>query len=241
MEDIRIKRLEDIKDAMVLNNLSEANLDNLLELYDSMLYKTFSGEFDDVFLSNYLDESNKEEVLSLAKKYNSLCFYRGEFDNWVDSIEGVTLSDLDLTAINLLDNYDYIIRLAKNGGEDVLRFLNKFNGTPLFERGAVIALLRSSFYNDDVLENILIKLSKEDSEYKDFSDKQKIVLCSYPEGVLYKVNDGNVDFISGNELKNQVIKAYIGSIEEYNISDIDLSSFEQIIGGIYTSYYEDKN
>lgn len=241
MEDIRIKRLEDIKDAMVLNNLSEANLDNLLELYDSMLYKTFSGEFDDVFLSNYLDESNKEEVLSLAKKYNSLCFYRGEFDNWVDSIEGVTLSDLDLTAINLLDNYDYIIRLAKNGGEDVLRFLNKFNGTPLFERGAVIALLRSSFYNDDVLENILIKLSKEDSEYKDFSDKQKIVLCSYPEGVLYKVNDGNVDFISGIELKNQVIKAYIGSIEEYNISDIDLSSFEQIIGGIYTSYYEDKN
>ena len=243
MEDIRIKRLENLKDAMILNNLSEANLDNLLELYDSLLYKTFSGEFDNIFLSNNLDdldESKKEEVLALSKKYNSLCFYLGEFDNWLDSIEGVTLSDLDLTSVKLLDNYDYLIRLAKNGGEDVLKFLSKFQGSEMFKRGAIIAILRSSFYNDDILESILIEMAKEDGEYKDSSDKQRIVLCNYPEGILYKVDGDNVSMIPGKELRDKVIKGFTGLDEDYDIKEIDLSSFEEIIGSIYNDYYSAK-
>lgn len=241
MEDIRIKRLEKLKDAMILNNLSEVNLDNLYELYDSMLYKVFSLEFNDIFLSDYLNDNNRDELLGLVSKYNSLCFYLGEFDNWIDSIEGVSLSDLDLVCMKLLDNYDYLIRLALNGGEDVLKFLSKFSGTPMFKRGAIIAILRSSFYNDDVLENILIEMSKNNGKYKDFNDKQKIVLCNYPLGVLYKVNNDNVEIVSSDELKKLVIKGFIGSSDEnYDINTIDMSSFEQIISSIYTDYYENK-
>lgn len=242
MEDIRIKRLEELKDALIISDLSETNLDNLLETYDSMLYKTFSGEFDDAFLSDNLtglDEEKRAEILALSRKYNSLCFYLGEFDNWLDSIEGVTLSDLDLTAMKLLDNYDYLIRLAKNGGEDVLKFLSKFQGSELFKRGAIIALLRSSFYSDEILEKVLIEMVKEDGNYKDFNDKQKLVLCNYPEGVLYKVNeDKSIDIVPGSELKKLITKAFIGSDEDYDLNDIDITSFEEIIGSIYTSYYE---
>ncbi len=239
MEDIRIKRLEELKNAMLMNNLSEANLDNLFELYDSMLYKTFSGEFNDIFLSEYLDDSNRNEVLELASKYNSSCFYLGEFENWIDSIEGVSLSDLDLVSVKLLDNYDYLIRLAKNGGVDTLKFLAKFEGSPMFKRGAIIALLRNSFYNDDVLEEVLIEMGKPEGNYKDFNDKQKIVLCNYPEGVLYEVNDNKeVNIISSNNLKKSIIKSYLGTEEDYDISTIDLSVFEQIVASIYTDYYE---
>ncbi len=241
MEDIRIKRVEELKNAMLMNNLSEANLDNLFELYDSMLYKTFSGEFNDIFLSNYLDDSNREELLGLVSKYNSSCFYLGEFENWVDSIEGVSLSDLDLVSTKLLDNYDYLIRLAKNGGVDTLKFLSKFSGTPMFKRGAIIALLRNSFYNDDILEEILIEMGKQDGNYKDFNDKQKIILCNYPEGVLYKVNDDKEVVITPvKELKEAIVKGLIGSKDDdYDISTTDSSSFEQAISSIYTEYYED--
>ena len=240
MEDIRIQRLEKLYNEVIINNSSEIDLNNTYDIYDTLLHKTFSGEFDDLFLSDNLDglsDEEKRKLLELTRKYDSLCFYGGEFCNWVDSIEGVSLEDTELVASKLLDNYDYLIRLAKNGGTEVLKFLNKFQTSALAKKGAIIALLRNSFCDDDTLESILIEMSKEDGKYKDFSDTQKLILCDYPEGLLYRKNDENkVELVPVDELKKSIIKLFIGD-ENYQVKDIDSSSFEDIVESIYSDYY----
>ncbi|MBR5369738.1 MAG: hypothetical protein IK137_00365 [Bacilli bacterium] len=243
MEDkeTSVKRLEIIKDAMIHDYLTEIDFDDdekITLAYDSMLYKVFvSGEFDDIFLSEYLDDLDKDErqrVIDLARKYNSLCFFHGSFDYWLDSVEGVTSSKdgQSTIAIILLRNYDYLMRLARNGGEEVLKFLNKFQGTELSKKGSIIALLRNGFCDDDTLENTLIEMTKEDGIYKDFSDTQKMILCNYPEGLLYKKNNDNkVELIPVSELKKSIEN------EGFDLKDIDSSSFEEIVEGIYRDYY----
>lgn len=243
MENLSIERLEKLKDVMILNNLAEVDLDNKSNYYDTLLYKTFNGEFDDSFLSNNLDglnDTERNEVLSLARKYNYLCFYLGEFENWVDSVEGVTLLDLDLISEKLLDNYDYLIKLALNG-EDVLKFLGKFQNNELFKKGSVIALLRNGFYNDDVLESILIEMSKADGNYKEFNDNQKIILCNYPLGVLYRVVGEDTNIISLEELKKMITIKLIGEEDSsFDIGSIEDSEFEEVISSIYTDNYINK-
>ena len=152
MENISIKRLEMLKDAMLYNCLDEIDFNSekdRITAYEKLLYATIiEGKFDNILLSEHLDGLNgleKNRILSLSREYSSLCFYHEDFYNWLDSVEGVTLSDPNLIAEILLNNYDYLIRLAKNGGEKVLQFLSKFKGNELFNEGSIIALLRCNF------------------------------------------------------------------------------------------------
>lgn len=237
MEDklVSAERLETLKKAMILNYLTEIDFNDdekKKEAYDSLLYKVFvSGELDDMFTSEYLDGLDKNErqrIIDLSRKYNSLCFYHGNFDYWEDSVEGVTKGD-DMTAEILLSNYNYLIRLAKNGGEDVLKFLNKFRSSDTFNNGSVIALLINSFWGDlDTLETILIEMSKEDGQYKDFTDTQKIMMCESPDGLLIRKNDDGIEFISSSELKKEISNEYIGE-DDYSVKDIDSKTFSDII------------
>ena len=241
-----IERLSILKDAMIKNYLTEIDFDDeekITDAYENLLYKTIvDGAFDDIFLSDNLDDLDKDErqrIMNLARKYNSLCFYNGQFDNWIDSIEGVYLLDLNLTSIKLLDNYDYLIKLARDGGEDVLRFLYKFQTSGILGDNAVISKLRSTFYSDDILEEILLNMSKEDGIYKDFTDTQKLVLCNYPNGVLYKAKeDESFEMNDVKLLKMKIQKMFIGSYD-FDISEIDTDSFEYIISRIYTDYNKD--
>ncbi|MBQ9018869.1 MAG: hypothetical protein IJ097_00980 [Bacilli bacterium] len=230
MKKIYIEQLKNFKDAMIINHLAELDLDNSLEFYNSMLKEIFNGSFNDIFISDNLDDDNKYEILDLVQQYSSLCFYLGEFDNWTDSIEGVSLSDLDLITIKLLDNYDFLIKIAKDGGETALKFLTLFQGTDLFQKGSIIAVLRNMFYNDDILEDIIIDMANVDGTYKDFSDKQKLVLCNYPEGVLYEIKSNNVNKIDVNKLINR-----IGD----DLKDFDITDFKEVIEDIYTKYQEE--
>lgn len=233
MKDIYIKQLNNFKDAMIINNLAELDLDNSLEFYNSMLKNVFDGSFDDIFISDNFDDidnDEKFEILDLARKYQFLCFYLGEFDNWADSIEGVSLSDLDLISMKLFENYDFLIRIAKNGKEEALKFLTSFQGTELFQKGSIIALLRNMFYDDDILEDIIVDMANKNGSYKEFSDKQKLVLCNYPEGILYEVESKKVNRIPVGSL--------ISSIGE-DLKDIELNDFKEKIEDIYTKYQED--
>ena len=190
MENISIKRLEMLKDAMLFRYLDEIDFNSekdRITAYEKLLHKTIiEGEFDNILLSRHLEQldiSERTRILNLSSKYSSLCFYHEDFDNWLDSVEGVTLSEPNLIAEILLNNYDYLIRLTKNGGEKVLKFLNKFPSDSEFRKGSVIALLRPGTIEnvayDDILESTLIELSKEDGKYKDFTDTQycRIFLC----------------------------------------------------------------
>ena len=136
----KTERLEILRNAMIRNHLTEIDFnseDERAAAYEKLLFITIkSWEFDDIFLSKHLDgleDSKLSEVLALAKTHSSLCFYRGDMDYWLDSVEGVTNSEPDTVVAELLSNYNYLIRLAKNGGWDVLHFLDKFKDNELFE------------------------------------------------------------------------------------------------------------
>ena len=203
--------------------------------YEKLLFKTIKeGAFDDIFLSEDLDglkEEERQRILYLSRKYHYLCFYRGDMDYWLESVEGITDSNCDTIVAIILSNYNYLIRLAKNGGENVLNFLSKFKSSELFEKGAIISLLLLNFHDDDTLETILIDMAREDGRYRDFTDTQKIILCDTPEGVLYKETSDGLVILSRDELK----KSIVGD-ENYSIKDIDSKSFSEIVANIYYEY-----
>jgi hypothetical protein len=242
MSDITVKRTMRLYDEVILTNSSEIDLNNTYEIYDTLLYKTFSGDFDDIFLSDNLedlDSEKRKEVFALARKYSSLCFYLGEFDNWIDSIEGVSLSDTNLVVNRILESYDFLLKLAKDGGEETLKFLNKFSGTKFASTGSVLAQLLVKFPDNDTLEYVLIECSKEDGIYKDFSDEQKIFMFENAGGVLFRTKDGESSTVPLMELKDKISGMYMGdSKESFDIKGIDKKTFESIILGIHNEYNE---
>ncbi len=234
----KAKRLEILRNAMILNHLTDIDFnseDEISAAYEKLLFKTIKeGSFDNIFLSKYLDELSEEErikVLQLARNYSFLCFYRGDMDYWLDSVEGVTNSEPDIVVQLLLSNYNYLIRLAKNGGEEVLKFLTKFQGNNLFENNSVIALLLLKFHDEDTLETILIDMANENGKYSDFTDTQKIILCDYADGVLYKEENGKIVILSKSELK----KIILGD-DDYPIKEIDSQTFSDKVAEAYYQY-----
>lgn len=237
MENIFVKRLFVLKDALIINHLAEINDPRDIESYELLVEKTFDGEFDDIFVSSNLDglsTDERKQVFDLSREYaKTLCIY----SDLINSCEGVTNDDYDLVTARVLDNYDYVIRLARNGGKEVLDFLKKFEGSEFASKGAIIALLRKGFSDDDTLETLLIELSKEDGKYKDFTITQKIMLCEYPEGTLYKRDDnGNVSFIPSSELKSSFLRL-VGENETYPMKNIDSKLFSEALGSIILDYY----
>lgn len=234
-----IERLEILINAMILNYLTENEFNSDEDrsyAYENLLYKTLvEGVFDDIFLSKYLDDldkSKRQELMNLSRKYSDLCFYHGKFEYWSYSVEGVINGD-KMVAELLLSNFNYLIRLAKNGGEDVLKFLNKFKNSDLFSDGSVIAILVNRFFgNLDILETILIDMAKEDGKYKDFTDTQKIIMCESPLGVLInRKDDGSLEFINIDDLKKKISNKFIGE-DDYSINNISSDDFIRIIEDI---------
>ena len=206
-QDIRVKRLEQLKQFVLLNYLESIQFDNAKDFYNVLMEKVFQGEFDHSFLSESLmgvDIEERKEIFQLAKKYKNLCFYLGDFSYWTESIGGVYLADLDLVSMKVLDNYDFLLGLARDGGEHLLELLNTFQDSPMAQEGSVIDFLRNRFGDDDTLRSILLEMSKENGEYKDFSDSQKRILCTYPEGVLYRVGEEEIQVIPVDELKKNI-------------------------------------
>ncbi len=238
-KDIRQVRLEKLKEEMILRFSDSLNFDSEMELYEHLLVHLFTGDLDDVFLSESLlgiDGNEKSEIMNLARKYMSLCFYDGDISYWADSIDGVYLSDLDLVCMKLLDNFDFLLGLAKDGGEDVLQKLVSFQNTSLTGTSSVIDALRNIFVNDDVLKDTLFKLLKDNGPYQGLSSFEKKVLLEYPEGVFYQLNGENIQKISPEELKNKLLTTYFGTIPEENITFESFGklfptedSFEQVV------------
>ena len=203
--DFSLKRLERLKEVNISRYLEVINLDTIMGFYDSLVNHTFHGDFDEEFLSKSLlglDSEEKGEIFQLARKYKGLCFYAGSETLWSDSIGGVTLSDVDLVCMRLLDNYDFLLGLAKDGGEKALKQLSTFQN--MATSGSVIDSLRRTFPDDDLLKDIVIEMSKEDGRYKGLSNRQKEILCSYPFGNLYDEKDGKRRILSSEEILNRI-------------------------------------
>lgn len=231
-EEIRVNRLEKLKQETILHYLKDIHFEDPKDLYQVMMKHVFMGDLDYHFLSRYLEgveEEEKQRIFALGRKYQSLCFYQGDFHYWMDSIEGVYLNDLDLVSMKVLDHYDFLLGLIKDGGEEVLKQLKAFQKTPMEKNGSIIDFLRNTFIEDDILKKILIEMSKENSSYNIFTEKEKQILCHYPEGNLYRKEKEEIKIMSPSEILNH--------LEKYKRKEKDLSFEESVI----TSYYDYEN
>lgn len=224
------KRLEQMKQATILNCLADIDLDSDLDLYDTMIHIFTEGKIDDAFYSPMfkdMDMPLKRELLDKGKKYLPLCFFGGSPDYWVDSIEGSSFEDPDLICGKILDNYNFILEVIKDYGEDILELLNRIQKTKMFSSNVLIDYLRNVFDDDDLLKEVLLEMTKKDGDYSDFTDSQKAILFMYPEGILFEENeDGDKKGrISVLELNNK--------INDYTDFYVD---FEDIISNIFIDY-----
>lgn len=203
----QILRLEKLKQATIINYFSDISFSSEMALYDSMIHHLFYGDFDDIFESSSLigvDFEERTEIFKLVRKYKNICFFQGNVDCWSDSVEGVSLNDLDFVCMKLLDNYDFLLKIAKDGGERVLNLLFHFQDNYELIDGSLIDHLRNTFVNDDVLKTILIEMSKAEGKYSDLSTDELVVLCMYPEGILYDSSHEKVRLIPPKVLISKI-------------------------------------
>lgn len=229
MKNISVERLEKLKQEVILKNLMDINLDKNKNLYEVMMKDLFQGNLDEYFLSNSLkdvEEDEKKEIFQLGREYQGLCFYKGEFFYWTDSIDGVYLNDLDLVCARVLDNYDYLLGLIKDGGEEVVKMILPFQTSFMGKEGSVIEYLRNTFMDDSVLKSILLEMVKKDGIFKDLDTQEKRLLCTYPEGVLFYQKNGKIEMRSFDKIKEEVL-------EPFSKSDL---SFEDYIFNLYSQY-----
>ncbi len=197
-----VERLEALKKLTLekyLDEIDDLNSDILLYdvMFQHLVKHDFDGDYEFSCLEG-LEKREKDEIKELTDKYQGLCFYDGKVDYWSDSTE-ITMgrknykevtdkkdfNDYELTAGRLLDNYEFLITLAKEGGEEVLEKLTSLEDKEGFNESSVIEYLRNTYPNDNLLVRILCEMSSSNSLFKVFTDGQKEAMLRYPEGVLY--------------------------------------------------------
>lgn len=208
--DIRLERL---KQGVIEKYLTEIDFDN--GIFEILINKLVEGELDNWFYApelNDLEGEKRQNVFALAHAHSGLCFYQGDVNQWLESVEGGSLEDMGYTCMKILDNYNFLLNLANQGGLEALKEVERFdtskylNGPEIYSTDvpSVIEKLRNNFADDQLLLSIILKMTK-DSEYKDLSIDEKVILCSYPEGNLYCFSDDDeISFIKPETIKKSL-------------------------------------
>ena len=206
-------RLETLKQATIENYLTEIDSNN--DLYEVLINKLVEGKLDNWFYApelNHLDGEKRREVFELARDFASLCFFQGDVNQWLESVEGVSLEDMGYTCMKILDNYNFLLNLANQGGLEALKEVERFgtsnylNGPEIYgtDVPSIIEKLRNNFADDELLISILRKMTF-DPAYQDLSTDEKVILCSYPEGNLYTFSeDDNIIFLNPEKIKKNL-------------------------------------
>ena len=230
------KRFEDLKNATLLKYLDVVDLDEeSMDLCDKIIYYFCKGELDNEFYSSLLlglSEEERKNTLKLVHEYLDLCFYAGNNEYWIDSVEGIPLKDAQFICLKILDNINFLVRIALSGGRNSLEFLRIFSDKENYSDSSVIEYLRNSFRYDDVLENIILEMSKENSSYSVFDEEQKAVLCGSPQGVLFFEEDQEVKYSNPSLLATR-----INNILDNDEDDLySFDDFSDVINLLYLDY-----
>lgn len=230
------KRFEDLKNATLLKYLDTVELDNeSMDLCDKIILHFCKGELDNEFYSSLLtilSEEERKEILKLVHEYLDLCFYDGNSEYWIDSVEGIPLKDAQFICLKILDNINFLVKIALSGGRRALEFLRIFSDKEYYSDSSVIEYLRNSFGYDDVLENIILEMSKEDSSFNVFDENQKAILCGSPQGVLFFEDDTEVKYSNPSLLATRISNILDGEEDDlYAFND-----FSDVINLLYLDY-----
>ncbi len=220
-----VRRLMELKDQAIVLDLETMDCDDNLAIYDSIFTLFDKGELDNQFESYVFDglsEDERVKLIKLVSEHRGLCFYKGNSEYWLDSLEGYAVSDNEIITYSIFDNYDYLLELGKKGGERVLQLLDSFQDSG-YINSSVVEYLRRSNASDELLEAILIDMSKEDSLYNIFTPEQKAVLLGNPFGNLYTYSKDGVVIKSPIDIAISLYKSVYGeeiTIDGENSHDV---------------------
>ena len=234
-----IERLKILKDATIARYSESIEYNEPLDLYDVMMEHFSRGDLDDVFLTDVTSGMNDEEIeelFSLVREYQGLCFAHDDVDYWLDSVENTYVTDFEMISCRIFDCFNYLLELTKlakdskidsMGGRSVLQQLVALREDEELRDVAIIEYLRDTFIDDRVLANILLDMSEENSLYDMFSDEQKGILLTYPEGTLYSYSNGKISITSPlilgakmyNDFHEDIADNLIGEITDDNLDD----------------------
>lgn len=191
------ERLGVLLDTTILSYFETMSLVEDTAVFDEMFKHLLNGNLDSVFISPKLDNvpfEEREKAFDIARINAGLCFYKENPDYWTESVEGYNPNDpLELISEEVLDNYNFLVELAHEKGEDAVSELHIFDDIDI--DSSIIDYLRNVFDNDQVLKNTLDSTSKGDGIYKDLTPEEKRVLYTYPEGVLYSDEESISDML----------------------------------------------
>ena len=249
MEDKFSKeRAGKLLDATLLRYCETMNLIDDTSVCDSMFEHLLAGDLDREIICPKLDEvtpKDKQEAFDIARRYGYLCFYDGNVDFWGDSVEGYNPSvPSELIARVILSNYNFLIELAYEKGEEAVSELVNFAPSYMSSGSSVVDYLRNTFGNDDILKEVLSITSKEEGMYRDTTPRIKTTLYTYPSGVLYLDNDGIFMPTSKEHLFREIADlVFDSSIEKMEtLSDVAESFgdglFENVIRDVHLKYLD---
>ena len=128
-------------------------------------------------------------------QYKDIMFYEGDASCWRKSSEK-HIEDYTMIATDVLDNYDFVIELAKVGGVNALNLLRDMKDCDGYSEYSVVERLRNTFGNDELLQKVLLEMSKDNNLYNIFTTEEKAELLDYPLGTLYFYKDEKTAVIS---------------------------------------------
>ena len=144
---------------------------------------------------NGLKAEEKNNLLNLVNQYKDIMFYEGDASCWTESSEK-HIEDYTMIATDVLDNYDFVIELAKVGGVNALNLLRDMKDCDGYSEHSVVERLRNTFGNDELLQKVLLEMSKDNNLYNIFTTEEKAELLDYPLGTLYFYKDEKTAVIS---------------------------------------------
>lgn len=223
------KRISRMKDATIIKYGEEIDFDDEISLYNVMMEHFVKGELDAAFLSSVtkgMGKSGKKELFDSVRPYVDLCFSKGDVNYWLDSTENASPTDYDFIVACILDNYNYLLEIAKHEGIGVLEQMVSLRENDDLRERPVVQYLRDSFVDDRALKVVLRDMAEKDSYYNMFSNEQKGTLLTYPEGTLYSYDKDHIHIISpyilGSRMFNDFHKYLsVDLIEEVTGGNID--------------------
>lgn len=228
MENRNIKsysiQLDDFENSIVLNKLSDIDLDSTYGLYDAIIKSFVNGDFDTIYNSRAFTDltvEEKSDLLKVGRQYINLCFGKGGYSNWTEYASNNFNGDSRLCVINILKNYDNLLTILRYGGEDSLRMISSFVDESILEDGSMFDRLNVYFPNDTILIQSMIEMGQPTNNFSRYPNKYKKLLCENADGVLYLKEKDTYTFRSPYSVANDITRAINGklSIDEFNYDE----------------------
>ena len=231
------KIIDNMIQSVIVNNSQDIDLNNQKDLFDRLIYLLIKGDLNNELNSEYISALSLEEkqhIFELVKQYSLLCLKNKNVHQWSDSCQGVISSDYRYISIRIVENYDFLINIIVNIGEQAVRLIDNFSIYNNYKTASVIEILRNRFEFDDILLKVLKDMCDDNSKYNTFTMEQKAILCFYAPHILYRNSDNVIYFKSPNSIALDLYRFVYGSEKKPSLGDLkdginNISNFDDIV------------